>query len=406
MNTTGFIDLHSDTIMVCNREKLDFINPKTHISLDKVTPGTRWAQTYAIFVPDEKRGQDAVDYYRECVRYFCGQLEKYSGKLSQVRNAAWAQTYAIFVPDEKRGQDAVDYYRECVRYFCGQLEKYSGKLSQVRNAADMDRAFEAGKFSGILAVEGGAALAGRMEMIEELAKDGVRFLTLTWNGPNEIGSGSVTHNGLSDFGREAIAEMERKNIIVDVSHLNDEGFADLCKIASKPFIATHSNSRAICGHSRNLTDAQFCEIRDRGGIVGLNYYRNFIVDGGETASISDLLKAICGHSRNLTDAQFCEIRDRGGIVGLNYYRNFIVDGGETASISDLLKHVHHFLELGGENTIALGSDFDGADIPSYLNSVEKVDNLHDALLADGLGKELTEKILFGNAYNFIRNNLK
>lgn len=88
MNTTGFIDLHSDTIMVCNREKLDFINPKTHISLDKVAPGTHWAQTYAIFVPDEKRGQDAVDYYRECVRYFCGQLEKYSGKLAQVRNAA------------------------------------------------------------------------------------------------------------------------------------------------------------------------------------------------------------------------------------------------------------------------------------------------------------------------------
>ena len=158
---------------------------------------------------------------------------------------------------------------------------------------------------------------------------------------------------------EAIAEMERQNIIVDVSHLNDEGFADLCKIASKPFIATHSNSRAICGHSRNLTDAQFCEIRDRGGIVGLNYYRNFIVDGGETTSISDLLK-----------------------------------------------HVHHFLELGGENTIALGSDFDGADIPGYLDSVEKVDNLYDALLADGLGKELAEKILFGNAYNFIRNNLK
>lgn len=312
MNTTGFIDLHSDTIMVCNREKLDFINPKTHISLDKVAPGTHWAQTYAIFVPDEKRGQDAVDYYRECVRYFCGQLEK-----------------------------------------------YSGKLAQVRNAADVDSAFEAGKFAGILAVEGGAALAGRMEMIEELAKDGVRFLTLTWNGPNEIGSGSVTHNGLSDFGREAIAEMERQNIIVDVSHLNDEGFADLCKIASKPFIATHSNSRAICGHSRNLTDAQFYEIRDRGGIVGLNYYRNFIVDGGETTSISDLLK-----------------------------------------------HVHHFLELGGENTIALGSDFDGADIPGYLDSVEKVDSLYDALLADGLGKELAEKILFGNAYNFIRNNLK
>lgn len=71
--------------------------------------------------------------------------------------------------------------------------------------------------------------------------------------------------------------------------------------------------------------------------------------------------------------------------------NFIVDGGETTSISDLLKHVHHFLELGGENTIALGSDFDGADIPGYLDSVEKVDNLYDALLADGLGKELAEK---------------
>lgn len=311
MKTTGMIDLHSDTIMVCNQQKLDFINPKTHISLDKVTSGTRWCQTYAIFVPDDKRGQAAVDYYRECVRYFQGQLEK-----------------------------------------------YSGQLAQVRTAAEMDKAFAGGKFAGILAVEGGAALAGRMEMIEELHRDGVRFLTLTWNGPNEIGSGSVTHNGLSDFGREAVAEMERQGIVVDVSHLNDEGFADLCKVATKPFIATHSNSRAICGHSRNLTDAQFCEIRDRGGIVGLNYYRNFIVDGGETASIEDLMK-----------------------------------------------HVRHFLELGGEDTIALGSDFDGADIPGYLDSVEKVDNLRAALLADGLGEELTEKILFGNAYQFVQKNL-
>lgn len=153
--------------------------------------------------------------------------------------------------------------------------------------------------------------------------------------------------------------MERQNIIVDVSHLNDEGFADLCKIASKPFIATHSNSRAICGHSRNLTDAQFCEIRDRGGIVGLNYYRNFIVDGGETTSISDLLK-----------------------------------------------HVHHFLELGGENTIALGSDFDGSGHPQLSGFGGKGGQPVRCPAGRRLGQRAGGENLFGNAYNFIRNNLK
>ena len=184
------------------------------------------------------------------------------------------------------------------------------------------------------------------------------MLTLTWNGENELGSGSDTKKGLTDFGRAAVHRMEDAGILVDVSHLNDQGFADLTRIARKPFIATHSNSRAVCDHPRNLTDEQFCTIRDMGGLVGINYYRFFIREDGITADITDLIA-----------------------------------------------HIDHFLALGGEDILCCGSDFDGAEIPPYLNSIDKVANLHAALLAHGIDEEVIQKILFENVHRFFNKYL-
>jgi membrane dipeptidase len=144
------------------------------------------------------------------------------------------------------------------------------------------------------------------------------MLTLTWNGKNDIASGNDTADGMSDFGREAVRALEDHRIVVDVSHLNDAGFADLLHVATRPFVASHSNSRAVCPHPRNLTDAQFGEIRDRGGLVGINYYRAFIAD---------------------------------------------VPAGKDVTFDQLSRHIDHFLSLGGEKVLALGSDFDGSDTP-------------------------------------------
>lgn len=304
-------DLHCDTLTVCSSRHLDLRRNDLHIDLERLPAGSRWGQAFAIFVPDTLRGEEAVDFFRGNVRYFREQMAKNADRIWPASN-----------------------YRE------------------IREA------FANGKFAAILTVEGGAALGGRLEMLDELRTSGVRILTLTWNAENELGSGSETHKGLTPFGVEAVRRMEELGILVDVSHLNDEGFEDLCKVAEKPFIATHSNSRAICNHPRNLTDAQFAEIRNRGGLVGLNYYRYFIREDGVS-------------------------RD----------------------IDDLLAHVRHFLALGGEDILCCGSDFDGAEIPDYLNGLEKVETLRQAMLDGGISARVVDKIMFENARRFFEQYL-
>jgi len=271
----------------------------------------------------------------------------------------WLQTYAIFIPDSYRGQPAWDYYEDNLRYFYQQMEENKEHVLQIQKFADIDKAFSTGRSGGILAIEGGAAIAGDLKKIERIAKDGVKFFTLTWNGKNEIASGNVTEEGMSDFGREAVAELERCGVTIDVSHLNDNSFEDLLKVTKKPFIATHSNVRSLCGHKRNLTDDQFKEI----------------------------------------------VR-RGGIVGINFYIAFLNDDEKKAGFEDLLHHVEHMLTLGGEDVIAMGSDFDGCTTHPGMNSVEKLADIKAYLLKGGIPQATVEKIMGGNAYNFLRRTLE
>lgn len=155
-----------------------------------------------------------------------------------------------------------------------------------------------------------------------------------------------------------IPELERCGILVDVSHLNDPGFYDLLEVAQKPFLATHSNARAVCGHRRNLTDEMIREMVDR-----------------------DCL------------------------IGLNYFVKFLRDEGRVESLDDLYRHVSHFLELGAAKNLALGSDFDGADLPDYLNSPAKAAGIYEYLLSRGIGQELADGIMFGNASRFFQTHL-
>lgn len=266
---------------------------------------------------------------------------------------SWCQCCAIFLPDRLKEEEAIAYYDLHRHNFRRQMEALSDKVLPCRTAADMEAAWGQGKTAAILTVENGSALAGRLDRVEALARDGVRMLTLTWNGENEIGSGNVTDHGLSPFGKETVRELERQGIIIDVSHLNDRGFADLLAIAQKPFAASHSNARAVCGHKRNLTDDQIREMVSRG----------------------------------------C-------LIGLNYYNAFLREDGQPASLDDLRRHVEHFLELGAEHCLALGSDADGADLPPWLDSPERFAGLYQSFLDWGLTPSQAEGILWRNALAF------
>ena len=312
MFPTGIIDLHCDTL---TRDMwaaqppgcgpLD--NPAHHIVLSKMPQNTRWVQCFAIFVPDNYRGQDAIDFF--------------------------------------------DRYRAV---FDQQMAEHGNQIAPCRSFADMEQALDGGKFAAVLTVEGGAVLAGQPERAQVLRDAGVRMLTLTWNGPNELGSGHDSAMGLTACGREAVAELERCGVLVDVSHLNDRGFEDLLSVAKKPFVASHSNARTVCGHRRNLPDAFIREIAARGGLIGLNYSRDFLSDSGR------------------------------------------------GSLDDLYRHVCRFLELDAGSCLALGSDFDGTDVHPDLDSVEKSLSICNYLTGHGIPEDTADGILFGNAWRFFK----
>lgn len=184
-----------------------------------------------------------------------------------------------------------------------------------------------------------ACFAGDLSRVHTLAEQGVRAITLTWNGENELGSGHTTDHGMSEFGKAAVREMEKENILVDVSHLNDPGFADLLEVATKPFVATHSNARALCSHKRNLTD--------------------------------DMIR---------------EMVHRDCLIGLNYFVKFLRDDGDVKSLDDLYRHAMHFFELGARKNLALGSDFDGSVLPECLNTPAKVASFYEYLLSRGVSR--------------------
>ncbi len=265
----------------------------------------------------------------------------------------YIQCLAVWIPDEYRGAAAQELFKGCLSKLSEQLEQLD--IVRCITAGDIKNTAEHGRKGIILTVESGAVLAGKLENIAALKKAGVRMMTLTWNGKNELGDGVGVEmaGGLSPFGREALREMEKNDIIADVSHASKRLFYDVAELAKRPFAASHSNSKSVCPHRRNLTDEQFCIIRDKGGIVGLNFCRDFLNKQG-------------------TNAKMC----------------------------DIIKNAEHFLALGGEKTIAIGADFDGADIPSDMSGIESVSALYEMFLHHNFNETLVKDIFFNNAADF------
>ena len=234
--------------------------------------------------------------------------------------------------------------RDAEDYYEKVLLKYNEELNDAKNV------------KSILAVEGASALGGNLENIEKLYADGVKIVTITWNKENELASGCFSENdaGLTAFGKEAIKEMVKRKIVPDVSHLGEKGFFDLCETTDFPFIASHSDAERINSHPRNLKDEQ--------------------------------IKIIC---------------QRKGLIGLNFYNRFL---GEGNSVEMLIKHAEHILSLDGEDSLALGSDFDGCSINPEIKGIEKMQNLYHSF-EKHFGKKLAEKIFFENAERYFNSQV-
>ncbi len=297
-----------------------------------------------------------VNYRKENSDFLCDSTQFSLKELAGFKRLC--QTMAVFIPDDVRDEAALQYFRDHKEYLDTLLEKQKDLAEKVNRTEDIERITNQGKCAVILAVESGAALAGSLENVDYLAECGVKMMTLVWNGVNELGSGHQTEQGLSPFGRQAVKRMEEKGIIVDVSHLNDRGFEEVCEIAGKPFIATHSNLRSVCSHKRNLTEEQFKEMVSRGGLVGVNLYEQFLAD------------------------------DHNG------------------GLDSMYRHVSRMLELGGEDVIACGSDFDGADIDETLDTPAKFARSAEYLLKKGITEKVIDKMFFDNALAFFKKNVR
>ena len=236
-----------------------------------------------------------------------------------------------------------------------EVDKNKRLISIAYSMADVEANREKGKMSAILTIEGPAGFGFDPELLENLYQIGFRISTLGWNESNVLTGSNLTGGGLTDRGREYLREAQRLGILVDVSHISDEGFWDIMDCTQAPVIATHSNSRALCAHSRNLTD--------------------------------DMFRAICR---------------TGGVAGINQYADFL---GENPTLDTICDHIFHFLELDPTGKhIALGGDLDGCErLSSGFEGIQSYPALADRLLERGLGEETIRDIFWNNAMNVLRS---
>ncbi len=200
----------------------------------------------------------------------------------------------------------------------------------------------------IFAIEGGTIIDS-VERIYELKQDGIEFIALTWNGENKIAGGVKTNKDLTAFGKSVIDRMNALKMAVDLSHLNKKSFYSVIERADR-VLATHSNCKAVCNVTRNLGDNQIKLIAQKGGVIGLNFYPLFL--------------------------------------------------GENV-IQKVYENIYHLCDMGFENNIAIGTDFDGADMGDGITDLSKIPYLYRELLKKGLDKELLYKIFYKNAWEFI-----
>lgn len=275
--------------------------------------------------------------------------------LASMGATPWAQCFACFIYDEFPPEETPRFFRQVMDHFESELNRNDNAIALARSAADIRPALEGGKHVAVKSIENARLFAADPDLVHDVANEGVLMASLSWNAQGPLASGhDVEDAGITPLGAEVIRRMEDERMILDVSHLNDTCFDDVVRLATRPFVASHSNSRAVCGHLRNLTDSQFAEIRDRGGLVGLNYCPDFLRD----------------------DASVHE-----------------------PTADDLCRHIEHWLDLGGEDVIALGSDFDGTDLPACISSAAKMPEIQ-AAFEHRFGEALTRKLCSENALAF------
>ena len=284
------------------------------------------------------------------------------------------QNFAMFVHLGKTA-DPFHYAMKLVDLFYNELEPYSDRIGIVKRWEDIEENQKAGKMSAMLTLEEGGICKGDLSCLRDFYRLGARMMTITWNFPNELGfpngkdesvsparSVPDTEHGLTETGIAFVQEMERIGMIIDISHLNDAGIRDVFHYTKKPFVASHSNARALARHPRNLTDEMIRALAERGGVAGINYYAPFLKDADKKMP----LHGLC---------------------------------------SDMVAHMKHMKQVGGIGCIGLGSDFDGIDTATEMKDCSGMQLLADVMSREGFTTGEIEAVFHDNVLRVYRELL-
>ncbi len=295
---------------------------------------------------------------------------------------ALLQNFAMFVQKEKC-ENPKEEVLHMARIFYEEMEKNGDCIAPVRSYAEIEKNMRDGKMSALLTIEEGAACLGSIDSLQEFYDLGVRMMTLTWNFPNEIGWPNLpkiteeqqnspdfvfdyktpdTKRGLTEFGIEVVQWMDAHGMIVDVSHLSDAGFYDVVRYTKKPFVASHSNARAVSPWVRNLTDDMLRVLADRGGVAGLNFCADFLTEVPLDTHNPGTMEAVAAHAK-------------------------------------------HMVNVAGIESVGLGSDFDGITTNEGLPDYSYMPALEELFVKEGFKPSECDKIFKENVLRVYREVL-
>lgn len=324
-----YIDMHCDTLSIGMSEQKDCITKLEHsmVDIERLEQSGVAAQFFAIFLPQ-----------RNMPQWFG--LQEMPGL-------------------EVLMQRMYDIFRVT-------LKKNEKRMAFAQSYEDLQKNISLGKMSAFLTMENACLVNGKMENLKKFHDMGVSLMTLTWNDANCFGQNhskdwSLMQTGLTEFGKEALLYMNELGIVIDVSHLSDGGFYDVAKISKKPFVASHSNCRALSPSTRNLTDDMIRLLAEKGGVSGINFEPTFL--------------------------------------NTNQQDSF-------SRVSRMCDHIEHFIKVGGVECVGIGTDFDGIGGKFEISDCTKMYLLFDELHRRGIGDDTIDKIAFSNVTRVIKESMK
>ena len=318
------------------------------------------------------------------------------GNLGAEFFSIWVNPWTFKGQEIRRALDMIDSVYE-------QARLHPDKMMMAFSTQDILAAHRQHKLAALLGVEGGHAIQGDMRVLRDYYRLGVRYMTLTWSNTNELGdsSGDLTdekvqhHDGITDFGRQVVREMNRLGMMVDISHVADRTFYQALVASRAPVIASHSSSRALTNVPRNMTDDMLIALARNGGVAQVNFYCGFIsqkwVDG------MNQLKAKHDPDYEKEQALFIQPQTPEVKKQMNALNAAIALKVTRPPLSDLIDHIDHMVKVAGVDHVGLGSDFDGIDCsPQGLNSAADLPKITQALYERGYTATDLNKILGGN----------